>query len=447
MPIENEKIIENLGAVAKEVKDFTINSNSKIEKLEKKSDELENNTNNFAKQIEQLKRENLEISNRVEEISVKSTNPLDGSGEIEKKYLSNLDEVFRNFAYGNPEIKSEFLENAEKYATILAKRSNLANEAREQKFVKASMIDASHTAFPILEVKSSAQNTYTGTDGGFAVAPAKRLPTYEIYGEKIGLYNLANKVPTTTNQVERLVTRAVEKGFWESEFGSDKKIGFGMDKITIGTSIVKGSVPMARTFVEDYQGNLYSYLYPSLTETLNNSIEEALFIGNGVNGMPRGIAMYSELGDDETYAINKLKTVSVSDASDLLNNIIKYSVLGKTAKKDLLMNNATLAELLLLKDSEGRPLVQPNMLMDGAKWKIGGMNVYVSDFCPDFNTSGNKAVFLGDFNRAYDVVERTGKVVEYNPYFNNNEVIHYMLRQRVGGAVKGFDSLIVFKKA
>lgn len=444
-----EEVTKNIEAVAKEVKEFTNGNNSKMEALEKKNAELEQKNADFSKQIEELKKENVDIARKISEISIKSINPHDGSNEVEKKYFANLDQVLRNFAKGFPGIKSEYQENAKKYAIILAKKQNLGDEEREQKYVKDLMEDANDVAFPLLECKDSfnAQSTYVGTDGGVAIAPAKRLPLYKIESEKTGLYQLVNKVPTSSNMAERLVTRAVQEGFWDSEFGSDKTINFGFDKVSIGTSIVKGVVPLTRTFVEDYQGNLYSYLYPMLTESLNNAIEKALFIGDGVNGKPKGIAMYGELGDKEEYALNKFKTVSVNTESDLLDAIFEYSVLAKTTKKDLMMHSSTLAKLLSIKDSKGRPLVQPNVFMDGAKWKIAGMNVYTSDFCPDFSASGNKSVFLGDFSKAYDVVERTSKLVEFAPQANNNEIIKYMLRQRVGGGAKGFDSLVVFKKA
>lgn len=439
-----EDLNKTINQVVEEVKNFKSGNDTKMEALEKKNADLEQKNADFAKEIEELKKENLENARKISEFSVKAESSNDNEEHaIEMKYLSDFDNILRNFARGNREIKSECLENAEKLAHILAKKQGFGNAELEQKFVKSSMPEDKNS-FPILEVKL---NTFTGSEGGFAISNPKRLPAYRPYGERTSLYSLVEKVSTSNNTAEVLAVREGEDGFWEGEMGSDKTNSINFGKISIGTSIVKGVVPLTRTFVEDFDGNLYSFLYPLMEEKLNNAIERVLFTGDGAFNKPKGLAQYGELGANEEYDLNKFRTVSVNSMADFVDGLVQYSIINKAAKKDIMVHPTTLAAMLLLKDKQDRPLVQPNLLMDGARYMIAGMNIYVSDFCPDFSISGNKFAFMGDFRRAYTVVERTGKTVEFTPYENNNETIKYMLRQRVGGGVKGFDSLVVFKKA
>ncbi len=449
-----EEINTNIKNIVDEVKSFKEDNVKKIEALEQKNADMEKKYNEALQEINDLKKENLENARQISDFYKVSIKNDQGNDEIQKKYLSNLDQVLRDFASGKAEIKSEYLENAEKCAKMLAKSMNLANEDMEKKYVKSAMQDVTSTQFPVLDlnIKAQAQSTYVGSDGGFGITPAKKLPDYTANKTKKCLYDLVEKVSTSTNQAEVLASDASNEGFWEDEFGSDKTSNVSQGKIIIPTSIVKGSVPLTRTLVEDYNGNIYTYLYPLLDESLTNAVERALFTGNATQGKPKGISQYDELSEAELkkespYVVGKFKTMVANDAEELISAIVKANITMSTNNNVVVMNPMTLAEILDVKDSQGRPLVQPNMLLEGAVYMINGMNVYTSIYCPKFTDTGSKAVYVGNFSKAYTFVQRTGRTIEFNPYANNNEIIHYMLRQRCGGAAKGFDSLTIIKKA
>lgn len=425
-----EEVTKNIANLSEDVKSFAKENNAKMENLEK--------------EITELKKENLDNARKISEISVKNVNPTDGSASIQSKYFSDMDEVLRGYAQGRTEIKGEFLENARNLARIYARKSNLGSEQREEKFVSDCFLDVKGSAFPVLEVK--AQNTYSNVDGGVLIAPAKRDKVYVPEGNDISLLNLVRRIPTTANMLEVPEETANSEGFFEGENGSTETGYNNYGLISIGTGIAKGVRELTRTMVEDYNGNIYSYLYPRLVSSLNEAIERAIIVGDGNNGRPKGIATYGESADDK-YEVGKIKTVSANDVEGLSDAIRRQVILCKAKRKSIVMNRTTFADLMDLKDNSKKPLLQPQIATEGPIYSLYGYNVYLSDYCPTFQASGSKAVFIGDFEKAYTVVERTGAVVEFAPSQNNNEKIRYILRQRIGGGMVGFDSVVAIKKA
>lgn len=440
-----EQLNKTIDNINEEIKEFKIDNQVKVQALEQKNADLEKKNEDFAKEIAELKKENLENARQISEFSIRNENKKDGSTEVECKYMSDMDSLLRGFAQGVCEIKTASKENVEKLAMIQARDRHLSDENLEKKYVKSILADMAGTAFPALEVKT--MNTSSGTDGGFLITPPTKLPNFQNRNEKLGLNQLVDIVSTSSNMAEVTILRESEDGFWEGEMGSDKSLNPGVDKVSIPTSIVKGVVPQTRTFMEDYDGNVYNFLFPYLNESLNKAIERALFTGDGVNSRPMGIANYEELPENVDYEAGKIKTVSVSTEAALIDEIIRQGILSKVDNPVVVMNPKTLASIALQKDSDGRPLIQPSIYVDGVKYTIGGMPIITSDKCPTFDAVGSKAVFIGDFRRAYVLLKRTGRVVDFEFRPNSNkEIINYMLRERSGGRVRGFESFVIIKK-
>ena len=109
-----------------------------------------------------------------------------------------------------------------------------------------------------------------------------------------------------------------------------------------------------------------------------------------------------------------------------------------------LMNRLTVKAVMLLKDANDQYLWRPG-LIEGQPATLAGFPVRMAADMPTVAANALVAAF-GDFQRAYQIVDRLGISTLRDPYTAKPFVMFYT-RRRVGGDVVNFEAFKLLKVA
>ena len=194
--------------------------------------------------------------------------------------------------------------------------------------------------------------------------------------------------------------------------------------------------------LDDSEINVESWLSGKLSEAFGQAEADAFINGNGV-GKPRGILDRTlATTNDSSRAwgtVQKVKSgasgafVASPNAADSLINLMTALHPKYWAGAIFAMNRYTLGEVMKLKDDAGAYIWQPNFQM-GAAGTILGQRVDSSfDHLPSLSAA-SKSIVFGNFESAYQIVDRKGITILRDPLTNKPYVGFYTTR-RVGGDV------------
>lgn len=150
--------------------------------------------------------------------------------------------------------------------------------------------------------------------------------------------------------------------------------------------------------------NLTAFLKEDIAESMVDAIETAIFKGTGTNqptGLIKGITKKHKLATRGEIGVDDLKKAKAK---------IKKSGLKKAK---WFMHSDTLLVLDLLKDADGRPLLQPDLTKD-SDYTLLGLPVECSDALPTLDTSGENCLIILANKGAYHT--NTQKQIVINTY-------------------------------
>lgn len=150
--------------------------------------------------------------------------------------------------------------------------------------------------------------------------------------------------------------------------------------------------------------NLTTFLKEDIAESMVDEIEAAIFNGTGTNqptGLVKGITKKHKLAVRGEIGVDDLKKAKAK---------IKKSGLKKAK---WFMHSDTLLVLDLLKDADGRPLLQPDLTKD-SDYTLLGLPVECSDALPTLEKSGENCLIILANKGAYHT--NTQKQIVINTY-------------------------------
>lgn len=150
--------------------------------------------------------------------------------------------------------------------------------------------------------------------------------------------------------------------------------------------------------------NLTAFLKDDIAESMVDAIEEAIFIGTG-SEQPTGLIQ----GITKKHTLETRGQIGVDDLKKVKAKIKKSGL--KHAK--WFMHSDTLLEIDLLKDTDGRPLLQPDLTKD-SDYTLLGLQVEYSDALPTLETVGENCVIILANKGAYHT--NTQKQIVINTY-------------------------------
>lgn len=281
-------------------------------------------------------------------------------------------------------------------------------------------------------------------DGGYTVTPfmAARI-TQRIY-EVDPMRQLCTVQPISTDSYEELVDWGDAGAEWESETVASTDVTTPtLNKKKISVHPMGTRPKVTQTLLEDSSINIESWLADRIANRFARKEGEAFITGNGV-GKPRGILSYSSGTTFGTVEQVNMGHASALTADGFIS--VKYSLKEYYLDRGTwLMSRTTLAAAMKLKDGNGDYIWKPGMLANDPYSTILGLPVRMSTTMPTITTN-SLSVALGDWTRAYLIVDRFGISTLRDPY-TAKPLIEFYTRKRIGGDVLDHDAIKIGKIA
>jgi HK97 family phage major capsid protein len=240
-------------------------------------------------------------------------------------------------------------------------------------------------------VESRAQNTGTNSAGGYLIPPGYRTVMSEAMKAFGGLLNYANVITTSegnplqwptnddTSNVGAILAENTAVTAGDVTFGS-RTLG----AYTYTSNLVLVSLQL----LQDSAFDLDTWLPRKLGERIGRIVATHLVSGTGT-GQPTGVTTGVTTGSTGTGTT----AISYDNLVDLEHSIDPAYRAGGNCR--FIFNDATLAVLRKLKDSDGRPLWQP-VPVPGMPATINGLPYAIDQGMPSPGAS-EKSILFGDF--------------------------------------------------
>lgn len=204
---------------------------------------------------------------------------------------------------------------------------------------------------------------------------------------------------------------------------------------------------ITQKLIDDAAVDIEAWLINKLTQRFARAESDAFVNGDGV-GKPKGLLAETFVTtSDKTRAWNSVQKVKTGvsggfavspNGGDALIKLISELHPNFHAAAIFAMNRYTLGQVMLLKDSDGRYLWNPDFKSSSGGMILGQRVDASFDHMPDIGAS-SKSIIFGDIGAAYQIVDRTGIRITPDPYTQKPFVEMYATK-RVGGQVVNFEA-------
>ncbi|HGO5393635.1 TPA: phage major capsid protein, partial [Klebsiella michiganensis] len=285
------------------------------------------------------------------------------------------------------------------------------------------------------ELEQKALQTGMDADGGYAVPEELDRTLLDILKDQVVMRQEANIITVGTSDYKKLVNLHGAASGWVGE--TDERPATNTPKLAQIVPLmgeIYGNPQATQTMLDDGFFNVEEWINSELALEFAEQEEVAFTTGNGTL-KPKGFLAYpSALTDDKTRAFGTLQHILSGAAGGVTADaIIKlvYTLrkVHRTGAK-FMMNNNSLFQVRILKDSEGNYLWRPGLELDQPS-TLAGYGVAENEQMPDVAADA-KAIAFGNFKRGYTIVDRIGTRILRDPYTNKPYVGFYTTK-RTGG--------------
>lgn len=285
------------------------------------------------------------------------------------------------------------------------------------------------------ELEQKALQTGVDADGGYAVPEELDRTLLDILKNQVVMRQEANVITVGGSDYKKLVNLHGAASGWVGETDARPATGTPkLEQITPFMGEIYGNPQATQKMLDDAFFNVEEWINSELALEFAEQEEVAFTIGNGTL-KPKGFLAYpSAVTDDKTRAFGTLQHILSGAAGGITADaIIKlvYTLrkVHRTGAK-FMMNNNSLFQVRILKDSEGNYLWRPGLELDQPS-TLAGYGVAENEQMPDVAADA-KAIAFGNFKRGYTIVDRIGTRILRDPYTNKPYVGFYTTK-RTGG--------------
>lgn len=253
----------------------------------------------------------------------------------------------------------------------------------------------------------TALNTGTTNQGGVAVGETLSKDIIKELKDRSAVYSFFDA--TSVKGDYKILKKASSgQASWLQEGTtpdtSDKATTPTLESIILKQHRLYRESAITQQMLNSQEVNLTAFLKEDIAESMVDAIENAIFNGTGTNqptGLIKGITKKHTLAVRGELGVDDLKKAKAK---------IKKSGLKKAK---WFMHSDTLLAIDLLKDADGRPLLQPDLTKD-SDYTLLGLPVEVSDALPTLETAGASCVIILANKGAYHT--NTQKQIVINTY-------------------------------
>jgi HK97 family phage major capsid protein len=306
-----------------------------------------------------------------------------------------------------------------------------------------------------LEVKAAVSMTSSSNpDGGYTVIPEMDQAIDEVLKEVSMMRSLATVRAIGTGEYKKLVNQHGTTSGWvgESETRAETN-GPTLAEVKFPVMEIYAQPAASQTLLDDSFVNLAQWLADEVNLEFAYQEGSAFIAGTGQN-MPRGIVGGYTPVANASYAWGAPGFIATGSSGAFVADpngdkvlIDTYFALKSAYRKNAtwLMNRGTQGTVRKLKNSDGDPLLTMSILRDGMVELLLGRPVEEMPDMPDIGAN-SYSIALGDWKRAYLIVDRIGTRVLRDPFTRKPYVLFYTTK-RVGGGVQNFEAYKLLKFA
>lgn len=277
-------------------------------------------------------------------------------------------------------------------------------------------------------------NVTTGANGAFAVPAQMAADIVSIAKDFSPMRSLSRVVQVGTSDYKEILSLGGAGFEWVGDTTTRNVTAeptIREVRPTMGEIAARAQI--TNQALEDIFYDAASWLTTELAETFAQAEGAAFISGDGTN-KPTGLLNGTTLTKINSGAAATLGTDPFGKLIDLAFSVKA----GYRANGTFLMNSATLASLIKVKDSTGNFIYQPS-LAAGVASTLLGYRVAIDENMPAVGANATPIIF-GDFSRGYLIADRVHMHMLINP-FKISGLVEYEARKRVAGIIKDTTAL------
>ncbi len=411
---ELKSTISSLTALVTEQAEVAVKNGQAIEELRATNDRrleyLEKRGSSDVLDEEKLGRINEEL-NRIDEVKT-------ALGEL-KKDVEDLS-IRLNRPESGPGDSANRFEKAHKKAFDI-----YARKADEQKLRDLDNLETRDAPMVISDPSA----------GGYAVPEHLDRQIMRLMREDSPMRRLATVISVGTSDYKKLVNKGGTSSGWVGETDPrDATDPSKMAEISPVIGEVYAYPGATQHALDDIYFDVEGFIRDDVYDQFADEESIAFVSGNGTK-KPKGFltAPLSTAGD-KNRAFGTVQKIASGAQSELTADVIiqaPYQMKSKHRRRAVwLMNSVTIGKVRLLKDNQGRYLWRDGMEA-GTPNQLNGLPVEAEENMPDV-AAGTLPVALGNWKRAYAIIDRTGIRFLRDP-LNKLGYVYFYFTKRVGG--------------
>ncbi|WP_330926297.1 phage major capsid protein [Candidatus Sororendozoicomonas aggregata] len=296
-------------------------------------------------------------------------------------------------------------------------------------------------------LEQKALNTGADEDGGYAVPEELDRSLLDLQRDAVVMRQEANVITVGTGDYKKLVNLHGAASGWVGE--EDARPQTGTPKLAQIAPLmgeIYGNPQATQKMLDDSFFNVENWLSNELQIEFSEKEEAAFTSGDG-NLKAKGFLAYSNTEEDDAARdfgiLQAVRSGSASGitADALIKLVYALRKVHRMGAK-FMMNNKTLFDVRILKDSEGNYLWRPGLDV-GQPSSLLGYSIAENEQMPEVAADALPVAF-GNFKRAYTIVDRIGTRVLRDP-FTNKPFVGFYTTKRVGGMLTDSEAIKLLK--
>jgi len=291
-------------------------------------------------------------------------------------------------------------------------------------------------------LQSKALSVTSDPDGGYLVTPQMSTTIVKSVFETSPMRQIAAVETISSDALELIDDHDQAAAGWTSETGSISETSTPViAKRNIATHELYAQPKATQKLVDDAAIDIEAWLADKIADIFARKENTAFVAGNGV-GCPRGILSYAAGSSwNQIQQVNSGTNGAVT-ADGLIN--LFYALKDEYSRNaSFLMNRTTVQAVRLLKEATTNQYLWQPGLAAGAPDTLMGVPVMMAADMPTAATN-SLSVAVGDFKRAYQIVDRKGITILRDP-FTEKPFVKFYATKRVGGDVINFEAVKLLK--
>lgn len=286
----------------------------------------------------------------------------------------------------------------------------------------------------LAELEQKAMQTGNNSDGGYAIPTELNTDILSGLKDQVVMRQESTVLTVGTEDWRKLVNLGGTASGWVGEVTARTETNASkLTEIKPVFGEIYGNPQATQRMLDDAFFNVEKFINSELVQNFAESEEIAFTTGDGTN-KPKGFLAYAtDAKDDKTRDWGKLQAVTPETAGivtgdDLLKLIYTQRKVYRAGSK-FMLNNQSLFQVRLLKDSNGNYLWQPGLQL-GQPSSILGYAAAENEQMPDIGSTVSPIAF-GDFKRGFYIFDRIGIRMLRDPY-TNKPFVGFYTTKRVG---------------